>query len=107
MKSKTYKNLLKIEKAPSLTSISQNIVDSKPETPSDTGIEIPAPTPGNILQINVNLGEKVSKDQTLLVMEAMKMESEVKSPHSGIIKNIHVNSGDTVKLGDSLITLEN
>ena len=103
----TYSVNVSAGEAPSLTSISQNIVDSKPETPSDTGIEIPAPTPGNILQINVNLGEKVSKDQTLLVMEAMKMESEVKSPHSGIIKNIHVNSGDTVKLGDSLITLEN
>ncbi len=87
-------------------SIKENSETSKNITSLNKGTEISAPTPGNILNIKVVLGEKVSENQTLLVMEAMKMESEVKSPHSGKIKNIHVNSGDTVKPGDLLITLE-
>lgn len=87
-------------------SIKENSGTSKTITTLNKGTEISAPTPGNILNLKVVLGEKVSEDQTLLVMEAMKMESEVKSPHSGKIKNIHVNSGDTVKSGDLLITIE-
>ena len=87
-------------------SIKENSGTSQTITSLNKGTEIFAPTPGNILNLKVVLGEKVSENQTLLVMEAMKMESEVKSPHSGKIKNIHVNSGDAIKSGDLLITLE-
>jgi len=92
------------ESSPS-QSISTSVKTSTPIT-LNKGTEISAPTPGNILNLKVVLGEKVAVDQTLLVMEAMKMESEVKSPHPGIVKNIYVNSGDNVKSGDLLITLE-
>lgn len=70
-----------------------------------TGIEIEAPTPGNVVKIMVKLGDSVTKDQPLLVLEAMKMESEVKSPGDGKIVAVHVATGDTVQASDSLFTL--
>jgi len=102
----TYNVKVSIGGSSLLPSISENNVDSTPISSSNTGTDILAPTPGNIVSLKVVLGEKVSKDQTLIVMEAMKMESEIKSPQSGLVKNIHVNSGDTIKSGDLLISLE-
>ena len=88
-----------------LSTISAKNLDSKQSTLTLNGIDIPAPTPGNILHLKVELGERVSKNQILLVMEAMKMESDIKSPQTGVVQKIYVNSGDTVKTGDTLITL--
>ena len=68
--------------------------------------DVPAPTPGNIVRLVVVVGDSVTKDQTLLVMETMKMESEVKSPQAGKVLAIHVQAGNTVQSGDALVTLE-
>ncbi|MDG1488549.1 MAG: acetyl-CoA carboxylase biotin carboxyl carrier protein subunit, partial [SAR324 cluster bacterium] len=68
-------------------------------------IDIPAPTPGNIVRLEVAVGESIAKEQTLLVMEAMKMESEVKSPQAGVVQAVHVQAGNTVQTGDTLITM--
>ena len=70
-----------------------------------SAIEIPAPTPGNIVRVEVAVGDNITKDHVLLVMEAMKMESEVKSPQSGVVQTIHVQAGDTVQTGDVMLTL--
>lgn len=75
------------------------------EAPVTGGTEIEAPTPGNVVKIMVNVGDSVKKDQPLLVLEAMKMESEVKSPSDGKILAIHISAGDTVQASDSLFTL--
>ncbi len=69
------------------------------------GTEVEAPTPGNILKLLVDEGATVKKDQPLLVMEAMKMESEVKSPSDGKIVAMHVAVGDTVQTGEPLVTI--
>jgi pyruvate carboxylase subunit B len=69
------------------------------------GTEVEAPTPGNILKILVDVGSTVKKDQPLLVMEAMKMESDVKSPCDGTILALEVAVGDTVQTGEPLITI--
>ena len=53
----------------------------------------------------VELGGTVTVDQPLVVMEAMKMESEVKSPCAGKILAIHVDAGDTVQTSDLLFTI--
>ena len=83
----------------------ENIPISSPPASAVSSIDIPAPTPGNIVRVEVAVGENIVKDQVLLVMEAMKMESEVKSSQSGIVQTIHVQPGDTVKAGDVLIIL--
>jgi len=55
--------------------------------------------------LEVQTGETVNANQTLLVMEAMKMESEVKAPVAGTVAEIHVSAGDTVQAGAPLLTL--
>jgi len=69
------------------------------------GTDVEAPTPGNIVKVLVEVGASVAVDQPLVVMEAMKMESEVNSPSAGKILAIHVASGDTVQAGDQLFTI--
>jgi len=82
-----------------------NELVSTPIAPQTSGIDIPAPTPGNIVRLEVEVGDTISKEQTLLVMEAMKMESEVKSPQAGVVQAVHVKAGNTVQTGDALLTL--
>ncbi len=69
------------------------------------GTEVEAPTPGNVVKILVKVGDAVKKDQPLLVLEAMKMESEVKSPCDGKILGIQISAGDTVQASDHLLTI--
>ena len=69
------------------------------------GIIISAPMPGTILSILVKQGEAVKKGQTLLLLEAMKMENKIKSGFDGIVTSISVKEGDTVNTGQVLIQL--
>ena len=85
--------------------VSGNTPESTPAAQQISGIDIPAPTPGNIVRLEVAVGESIVKEQTLLVMEAMKMESEVKSPQAGVVQAVHVQAGNTVQTGDTLITM--
>lgn len=73
--------------------------------PAGEGQLVEAPTPGIIVKVLVEVGSIVAKDQPLVVMEAMKMESEVNAPVAGKIAEIHVSSGDAVQAGDALFTI--
>jgi biotin carboxyl carrier protein len=64
------------------------------------------PMPGRIASVRVRPGEQVQKGQTLLVLEAMKMQNEVASPRGGKVARIHVKPGDTVETGTVLVELE-
>lgn len=86
-------------------STSHETAQQAPDTQTAPGTEITAPTPGNIFRIDVHMGEEVVKDQTLLVMEAMKMESDIKSPLAGKVTAIHVSPGDSVQASEALITI--
>lgn len=68
--------------------------------------KICAPMPGKILKILVKEGEKVRKNQSLAIVEAMKMEHEVKSPSEAVVKKINFSEQDMVDTEDSLIELE-
>jgi len=65
-----------------------------------------APMPGLVLDILVEEGDDVEADQGLLVLEAMKMENELKAPSGGVVGAIHVESGDAVDKEDLLIEIE-
>lgn len=71
-----------------------------------SGMKVEAPLPGNIFKLLVNVGDQISKGETLLIMEAMKMENDIKAEKDGIIKAIKCNVGDTVLQGDILIEME-
>lgn len=68
--------------------------------------EIGAPLQGKIADVLVKEGDKVSKDNILFVIEAMKMETSVASPLSGKVKKIHLNSGKLVEQDDLVVELE-
>lgn len=83
----------------------------KAQTPQPTqpsggsGGTIIAPMPGTILKISVTKGDTVTKGQTLLVLEAMKMENEIQAPSDGVVQGLNVAEGASVNAGDVLIVL--
>lgn len=69
------------------------------------GGAIAAPMPGTILSVAVEVGTIVTKGQTLLVLEAMKMENEIQAPSDGTVQELNVSQGLSVNAGDTLIVL--
>ena len=64
-----------------------------------------APMPGKIVDIKVNVGDPVKVNQPVLILEAMKMESEIVAEQDGVIASINVAKGDMVNPGDALFSL--
>ena len=73
---------------------------------SGAGMPLKSPLPGVILEMKVNVGDTVTEGQTVLVLEAMKMENNIDAPKSGVIKSIAKGKGDSVLEGDLLLTIE-
>jgi len=69
-------------------------------------MEIKAPMPGKITSIQVSVGSKVTEDEEVIIMDAMKMEIPVNSPGAGTVKEIKVKAGDSVSEGQVLAILE-
>jgi len=72
----------------------------------DQASELAAPMPGVIRGVNVGEGESVTKGQTLIVLEAMKMEIRIQAPFNGVVKSLAVKVGQTVEREQILIVLE-
>ena len=68
--------------------------------------DIKTSMPGRIVKVFLKEGEKVKEDQAVLVLEAMKMQNEIKSPQSGIITKINLAAGDSVEAGSLLFSVE-
>ena len=66
---------------------------------------MPAPLAGNIFKVSVQVGDTVSAGQVIVLLEAMKMETEVRAPQDGKVASVEVKAGDVVAVGDTLITL--
>lgn len=73
---------------------------------SGAATALPAPLPGTVMKIMVEVGEEVAADDVILVMEAMKMETEVKAPKAGVIREINVSTSQVVAAGDTLVMIE-
>lgn len=74
---------------------------------SSRGVEdVTAPMPGNIIDVKVGVGDKVKAGDTLVILEAMKLENEIVAPRDGIVSNINTSKGATVVLGDTLVSLK-
>ena len=68
--------------------------------------EIRASMPGKVVRIQTEAGDTVEKGAGVIVVEAMKMQNEMKSPRAGIVVSINVQAGDTVNAGDVLAVIE-
>jgi len=81
----------------------------KPQQPAqsrdETNGTVLAPMPGTIIKVAVSAGDTVSKGQTILVLEAMKMENDIMAPKDGTIEEVKVSEGTSVNAGDILIAL--
>ena len=67
------------------------------------GAKIKSQMPGKILRVHVKAGDTVQKGQSVMVMEAMKMENEIKSPQEGVVKEVKVAEGHAVETGAELL----
>ncbi|MCW8092865.1 sodium-extruding oxaloacetate decarboxylase subunit alpha [Alteromonas sp. ASW11-130] len=79
--------------------------ESKPASGSVETIAINAPLSGNVFKVLVRTGQHVSEGEVIIILEAMKMETEIRSAHSGDVTNIMVSEGDSVKSGQQLVEL--
>ena len=81
------------------------------ELGADAGVagkesEILAPMPGLVLQVHVGPGDNVKQGDSLLVLEAMKMENDIKAHFDGVVRSVQVGTGDAVGKGAVLIEFE-
>jgi oxaloacetate decarboxylase alpha subunit len=72
---------------------------------SEPSFAVPAPLAGNIFNVLVKVGDAVAQGDVILILEAMKMETEIRSPSQGVVQSVNFQAGDAVKVGDDLITL--
>ncbi len=77
-----------------------------PVVPTAGSEKIVSPMPGNILNVNVKVGDSVKKGQVLLILEAMKMENEIMAPKDGTVTAVNVQKGSTVESGALLVTID-
>ncbi|HAB55433.1 MAG TPA: oxaloacetate decarboxylase subunit alpha [Cellvibrionales bacterium] len=73
--------------------------------PNDEGQPVVAPLAGNIFKVNVAAGERIQQGDVIIILEAMKMETEVRAAHSGVVVSVSAKEGNYVSVGDTLITV--
>jgi biotin carboxyl carrier protein len=83
----------------------QDLETNLPRPPTGDG-RVKAPIPGQITQVMVSEGEEVELGQPLLVLEAMKMENEIRAPRSGRVKELKILPGQRVMLDDVLVDID-
>ena len=75
------------------------------EVPTSGGEAVGAPLSGNIWKVMVSLNQKVNEGDVLVILEAMKMETEIRAARGGVVTDISVKEGDSVTVGQTLLTL--
>ena len=78
---------------------------TQPAAAAASGKPVVAPLPGPINEIKVKVGDKVNAGDTVVILEAMKMQNNIEAETSGTITGINVNKGDAVMEGDTLVTI--
>ncbi|MGL5175652.1 MAG: biotin/lipoyl-containing protein [Cetobacterium sp.] len=90
--------------APTSSTPAPAAVASAP-APAGNGTKVEAPMQGLVVSVDVTVGANVKAGDTLLVLEAMKMENPIVSPVNGVVQSITVNKGDTVDGGTVVVTI--
>ncbi|EOX1787455.1 sodium-extruding oxaloacetate decarboxylase subunit alpha [Vibrio cholerae] len=98
--------VVKVDEGGDLTHVAPAPSASHAPVPSAAeGENLAAPLSGNIWKIHASAGDEVAEGDVLLILEAMKMETEIRAPRAGVICAIEVNEGDAVQVGDALLVL--
>ena len=78
---------------------------AQPEVPAGNGTAVRAPLPGTVNAVAVTVGQAVKKGQTVVVLEAMKMENEIKAPRDCTVISVNVSKDDVVETGAPVVTI--
>ncbi len=98
--------VVKVDEGGDLTHVAPAPSANNAPAPSTAeGENLAAPLSGNIWKIHAAAGDEVAEGDVLLILEAMKMETEIRAPRAGVISAIEVNEGDAVQVGDALLVL--
>ena len=93
--------------APAAPAVEATPAPAAPVASTPAGADaMPSPMPGNILRILVNVGDTVSENQPLMILEAMKMENDIPATGDGEVAEIRVKKGDAVETDAVLIVLK-
>ncbi|NIP13313.1 MAG: sodium-extruding oxaloacetate decarboxylase subunit alpha [Pseudomonadales bacterium] len=95
---------VEVSEAGAVSSVTRAEPAPKPAIPAGVGT-VKAALAGNVFKVLVQPGDVVTQGQTILVVEAMKMETAVAAPQEGTVADVHVREGDAVAVGDPLVTL--
>ena len=79
------------------------VVTTVVQEPSDAGRPLPSPLTGTVFKLKVREGQAVNSGEVVLILEAMKMEAEVRADGAGTVVSILVHEGDAVQAGDALL----
>jgi len=82
-----------------------NVAAAATPAVNTAAVSVGAPMAGNIFKINVTPNQQVEDGDVILIMEAMKMETEVRSSHKGTVVSVEVKEGDAVTVGQALVTI--
>ena len=109
--------LVEMEKV--VKTVAKPVVKARPTTPAAPTTQlnrpsaaaagagtIKSPLPGVIINVKVNVGDAVKKGDTIIILEAMKMENAIKADRDGKIASINVKQGESVLEGAALVTIE-
>ncbi|HDZ09308.1 sodium-extruding oxaloacetate decarboxylase subunit alpha [Pseudohongiella sp.] len=102
--------VVKVSAGGDVTEMKETAKAGQPDSPSaqtrGEGHDIKAPLSGSVYRIVATEGSDVADGDVLLVLEAMKMETEIRSNRAGVVRTVHVDEGESVNAGDALVTLE-
>ncbi|MGQ9490692.1 MAG: acetyl-CoA carboxylase biotin carboxyl carrier protein subunit [Anaerolineae bacterium] len=74
--------------------------------PPEGELLIKAPIPGLVVKVPVEVGQEVAEGETLVILEAMKMENELRAPRRGVVSDVRVAAGDQVGLGQMMLAIK-
>ena len=100
---KTY--VVKVSSGGDISKISERVENKTNEYSETDGTEINAPLAGNVIKVNVQENDNVQQGDSMIILEAMKMETSISAPIAGRVKQIRVKSGDTCAAGQLLLVI--
>ncbi|MDN7123872.1 sodium-extruding oxaloacetate decarboxylase subunit alpha [Pseudidiomarina sp. 1APP75-32.1] len=86
-------------------STTETVTEESDSSASDAAV-ISAPLAGNVFKVLVKPGQEVEEGEVLIILEAMKMETDIKADRAGVVAEVSAREGDSVAVGDSLLSLE-
>jgi oxaloacetate decarboxylase alpha subunit len=97
--------VVQVNEGGDISNISTATPTMMPAAPTSTGEPVTAPLAGTIWKVEVSVGQTIQEGEVLLILEAMKMETQIVAEKAGVISSVSVKPGDAVRVGDLLVSI--